>query len=113
MQGLSIVIAAADPERFRSALELAAAHAALDMPTRLFLQAQAVPLLWAKSEAAAGLPSAREMLAEAMALGVKISACQSGLALGAREASALPQGVETEGLLSFLAGRGEDQLLIV
>jgi predicted peroxiredoxin len=113
MQGLSIVIAAADPARFRSALELAAANAALDRPTRVFLQAQAVPLLWAEDEPGRGIPSMMEILGEAVALEVKISACQSGLALGGREASALPGGVETEGLLSFLAGSGDDQLLIV
>jgi predicted peroxiredoxin len=113
VQGLSIVVATADPARFHSALELAAANAALDKPTRIFLQAQAVPLLWEEAEAADGMPSASEMLVEAVALGVRISACQSGLALGGREASALPRGVETEGLLSFLAARGDDQLLVV
>jgi predicted peroxiredoxin len=113
MQGLSIVVATADPARFHSALELAAANAALENPTRLFLQAQAVPLLWMEAEAAEGMPSAREMLDAVLALGVKISACQSGLALGGREASTLPKGVDTEGLLSFLAGRRDNQLMIV
>jgi predicted peroxiredoxin len=115
MQGLSIVIAAADPERFRSALEVAAANAALDRPTRLFLQAQAVPLLGQSrpAEAAPGMPSMAEMLDEAIALGAKVSACQTGLSLAGLNAEDLPRGVQTEGLLSFLAGRGDDQLLMV
>lgn len=115
MQGLSIVIAAADPERFRSALELAAANAALGATTRVFLQAQAVALLGEPSvaEAAPGLPSIAEMLEEAIALGAEVSACQTGLGLAGLEAAGLPQGIGTEGLVGFLAERGEDQLLMV
>jgi predicted peroxiredoxin len=113
MQALSIVVATADPGRFASALEVAAANAALDRPTRLFLQAQAVPLLRFGAAAAEGMPSAEEMLGDALALGVKVSACQSGLSLSGMDAMELPEGVETEGLLSFLAARGEDQLLVI
>lgn len=115
MQGLSIVVAAADPERFRSALEVAAANAALDRRTRVFLQAQAAPLLGQASrrETVSGMPTVDEMLEEAIALGAKISICQTGLGLAGLDAASLPEGVDTEGLLSFLAGRGEDQLLMV
>jgi predicted peroxiredoxin len=115
MQGLSIVVAAADPERFRSALEVAAANAALGKPTRLFLQAQAVALLGKGSwrEAAPGMPTIAEMLHEAIALGANVSICQTGLGLAGIEAASLPAGVETEGLLGFLGRRGEDQLLMV
>ena len=113
MQALSIVVASADEGRFRSALELAAANAALDRPTRLFLQAQAVRALMERGHAAEGMPSPQEMLDEAIALGVQVSACQSGLALTGLDSSALPNGVETEGLVSFLAARRDDQLLVV
>jgi predicted peroxiredoxin len=113
MQGLSIVVATADAERFASALELAAANAALERPTRLFLQAQAVRALVAGGQAVEGMPSPQEMLDEALALGVEVSACQSGLALAGLDASELPQGVETEGLVSFLAAGRDDQLLVV
>ncbi len=41
MQGLTIIVAGADEERFRSALEVAAANAALDRTTRVFLQGAA------------------------------------------------------------------------
>ncbi|MDP9414797.1 MAG: hypothetical protein M3Q08_12090 [Pseudomonadota bacterium] len=40
------------------------------------------------------------------------SACQSGLALARVEAGALPTGVETEGLVSFLVAAKDDQLLM-
>jgi predicted peroxiredoxin len=113
MQGLSIVVATADATRFASALEVAAANAALDHPTRIFLQAQAVPLLGRILKAAAEMASITEMMAEALALGVKISACQSGLSLAGMTAADLDHGIETEGVVSFLAARGEDQLLIV
>jgi predicted peroxiredoxin len=113
MQGLSIIVATADAERFLSALELAAANAALERPTRLFLQAQAVRALMFNAVGVEERPSADEMLGEALALGVHVSACQTGLAYAGLEASQLPMGIETEGLVSFLASRGEDQLLIV
>jgi predicted peroxiredoxin len=115
MQGLSIVVAARDPGRLRSALEVAAANAALGKPTRLFFQAQAVSLLkeTGLGEVDLETPSLGEMLEETIALGVKVSACQTGLGLAGFAASSLPDGVETEGLLSFLAGRGDDQLLMV
>jgi predicted peroxiredoxin len=112
MQGLSMIVATDDARRFHAALEVAAASAALGRQTRVFLQAQAVSLVGDESDAPPGLPSAQEMLNEALALGVRISACQSGLALARVEAGALPTGVETEGLVSFLVAAKDDQLLM-
>jgi predicted peroxiredoxin len=113
MQRLSIVVATSDTTRFLSALELAAANAALERPTRLFLQAQAVRAIMSADEPVKGMPSAEEMLGEAVALGVQVSACQTGLALAGLDASKLPEGIETEGLVSFLAARSDDHLLVV
>ncbi len=107
-----MIVATDEAKRFHAALEVAAANAALGRSTRIFLQAQAVSLVRDEFHAAPGLPSAREMLAEAVALGVRISACQSGLALAGLEAGALPEGVETEGLVSFLMAGTDDQLLM-
>ena len=45
MRGLTILVAAADPERFHAALSLAAAQAALGGRARLHLQGEAVALL--------------------------------------------------------------------
>ena len=115
MRALRIVVATADAERLRGALVLAAAQAALGGETAIFLQLGAVRLLRApisapedEAHVAAGLPSMAALLAEAVALGVNVLACQSGLALAGLEASDLPRGVEVSGPVSFLQGT-EDQ----
>lgn len=110
MRGLTIIVLTADPARFHGALSVAAAHAALDRPARLFLQADAVALLGSALAspddgrfAQAGLPTLAQMMDEAMALGVHIIACQSGLALAGIDASTLGEGVEIGGLVGTLA----------
>ena len=113
MQGLSIVVAGTDPGRLHAALSMAAAWAALERPARIFLQAEAAGLLSRLNEKGeGGQPSLSEMLAESMALGVSITACQSGLGLSGLSADALPEGVETGGLVGFLAEHGDDQLMM-
>lgn len=109
MRGLTIIVAGPDPSRFRAALSIAAAAAALDRPIRLFLQADAVallrpPLAGPDDEAheAAGLPTLADLFREAIALGVTIIACQSGLPLIGITADTLPAGIEVGGLLSEL-----------
>ncbi|HEY6916121.1 MAG TPA: DsrE family protein [Allosphingosinicella sp.] len=117
-QGLTIIVAVQEPARFHAALSLATANAALDRPTRIFLQADAVaplrPPVTAPDDAryaAAGLPSLGTMLTEALGLGVQITACQSGLALACMAATDLPPGVEVSGLVDML--RSDSQLLLV
>jgi predicted peroxiredoxin len=115
--GLSIVVAGSDPARLHAALSVAAAWAALDRPARIFLQAEAVGLLRparGSDEAGkgAGLPSLADLLAESLAIGVTITACQTGLALAGMSAKDLPAEVETGGLVGFLAERGDDQLMM-
>lgn len=119
MRGVTIVVAGADPARLHAALSLAAAHAALERPARLFLQAEAVTLLRTPVEAPddrrysqAGLPTLGQLLGEAAALGVEVVACQSGLALAGMSAADLPAGIETGGLVEMLARNGDDQLLM-
>jgi predicted peroxiredoxin len=119
MQGLTIIVATADPERFRSALEVAATNAALDRPTFMFLQGSAAALMDLGSlsaagpqHASAGLPTLPEMLTEAIALGARISVCQSGLALAGMEARDLPESVEIAGLVEMLS-RGRDHQLLM
>lgn len=109
MRALRIIVATADAERLRGALVLAAAQAALGGESALFLQLDAVQLLRApisapedEAHVRAGLPSLAALLDEAVALGVAILACQSGLALAGLAASDLPQGVEVSGPISFL-----------
>ena len=114
MQGLSIVVAGTDPARLHSALSVAAAWSALERPARIFLQAAAAGLLGRLDDEGSGTgqPSLRELLTESIALGVKVTACQSGLALCGLSAERLPEGVETGGLVGFLAERGDDQLMM-
>lgn len=114
MRGLILIVASRDAARFRSALEVAAAQAALGRPARLFLQADAVALLRSMDELPApqGQPTLRQMLEETLALGATVTACQSGLALAGMTAADLPVDIETGGLVELLAGAGDDQLLM-
>lgn len=111
LRPLTILIAGPDPDRFHAALSLAAASAALDRPTCVFLQAEAVSLLrppfTAARYAAAGMPTLAELLEESQAMGVAIRACQSGLPLAAMSAADLPSGVEASGLIAMLSGEAE------
>lgn len=103
MRGVTIILGAKDRARLRDALLLAMPLAALGRPARLFLQEEAVELLVGDDSG---------LLAEAMALGVVIHACQSGLAGAKFSAYDLPAGVETGGLIAILAAHGEDQIVL-
>lgn len=112
---MRIVLTTPDAERFRGALTLASAQAALGGEAALFLQLDAVEMLRAPITAprdaahgAAGLPRLSALLAEAMALGVQITACQSGMALAGLTANQLPDGVQAGGPLQFLTDRAAD-----
>lgn len=119
MPGLTIIVAGADPDRFHAALSLAAANAALAERSRVFLQGEAAGLLEPADPSEAdrrreehGVPMLHELLTEALAMGVEVIACQSGLALAGMSAERLPPGVTTGGLVELLAGRRGDQLVI-
>jgi predicted peroxiredoxin len=119
LPGLNIVVAGEDPGRLHAALSVAAAWAALDRPARLFLQAEAVVLLRPSANEIesrrrdAGLPDLADLLEESLALGASVTACQSGLALAGLSAEDLPAGVDTGGLVDFLAkSRPDDQLMM-
>lgn len=119
LPGLNIVVSGEDSARLHAALSMAAAWAALDRPARIFLQAESVSLLRARPDGdesqsrVAGLPTLAELLEESLALGVSVTACQSGLALAGLSAEALPDGVDTGGLVDFLArSRPDDQLMM-
>lgn len=118
MRGLTIVVASPDPDRFHAALSLAAANAALDRRTRVFLQGEAAALIRdARSPADSrrsecGVPTTQQLLAEARALGTEIIVCQSGLALCGLAADALPEGIVTAGLVGILSTLEDDRLLM-
>lgn len=121
MPRLNIVVLTDDAERFRGALTLALAQAALGSAARFFLQLDAVRLLTPSIRApcdsdhvAHGLPRLTLLIDEALEAGVAIIACQSGLALAGLEAGALDARIEAGGPLSFLQGLSpEERLLIV
>ena len=119
MPGLNIIVASADGQRFYAALEAAAASAALGRPARLFLQGEAAALLRVPvacegdpARRAAGQPDLASLIAEAMAMDVRLIVCQSGMALTGMTASDLIPQIRAGGLVSFLADvRPGDHLL--
>ncbi|CCW17741.1 hypothetical protein EBBID32_20900 [Sphingobium indicum BiD32] len=120
MRPLRIIVTTADAERLRGALLLASAQAALGGAAAIFLQLDAVALLRAPIAGpqddihrAAGLPDLAALLAEAQALGVMISACQSGLALCGMSVDALPSGIETGGPVGFMQATGDEARLLI
>lgn len=121
MKGLTIIVASADAERFRTALVMALAQAALGGRTRLFLQERAVALLRgddadldeADLYADTGLPGRATMLADALDAGVEIHGCQSGLALVQAEAGEFDARVQWSGMISIFQTLGNDRMVTV
>ena len=116
MSGLTIIIATADPGRFRAAMTLATAQAALGGRVRVYCHERAVALLRvapdseAPALAAAGLPDRPALIAMAIDGGVALIACQTGLALERLGIEDLPAGVEAGGMVGLLASLGDDRL---
>ena len=120
MRELRIIVATADAERLRGALVLAAAQAALGGGACIFLQLDAVALLRApigapadEAHAAAGMPPLAQLIEEAVALGVALLACQSGLVLSGMTLDQLPAGVEVAGPVSFLQQTADEARLLL
>lgn len=117
MRGLTILVATADAERFRAALSLACAHAALGGSARVYCHEAAVARLVPGADpgddglAARGLATRGQLLSEALEGGVALIACQTGLAAAGITFDALVPGVEPGGLVSLLATLGQDRLV--
>ena len=118
MRGLVIVVTEPVPARLRAALTMALAAQALGGTARLFLEAEAVSLLAQPSLAgdapreAAGLPTARQLLDEAFDAGIRVTLCQSGLALSGLHADALDPRFDYGGMTGLLAGLNDDRLVL-
>ena len=117
--GLAIMFGEASHARLHAGLTLACAAAALGRPVRLFFHGEAVAALgparhWAGdvTYGAAGLPTVAELIASALDIGVAVMACQSGLHLCGLGAAILADGIDTGGMVAFLADARADQLLI-
>lgn len=120
MPGLNIIVAAAEGRRFCAALETAIAAAALGQSARMFVQGDAAAMLRAPAgfagddaRRATGLPGLGELIDEALASGVEMVVCQSGLALSDLTADRLVAGVKAGGVVSFLAAVAAEDRLIV
>ena len=109
MRGLTVVVATGDPDRLRTALTLACATAALDGRARVYLHEGAVALLGQTHPVPPGLPAIDELRVMASESGVRIIACQTGLALAGSSAQAL--GVDGGGMIELLATLDEDRLV--
>lgn len=97
VRGLTIIVATADRERFALALALASSNAALGGAALVYAHGAAVTLL-------DGSPA----ITEALALGVRIVACQTALA---EHGLPIPDYAEGGGPVSLLAGLGDDRLV--
>jgi predicted peroxiredoxin len=99
---LAIVVSEAGP-RLTTALTLAAAAAALGRDVTMLFDGASV----------AALAPPGPLLTTALELGVRVNACQTGLADAGIDVARLPQGVTTGGMIGFLAAAGDAQLLLV
>jgi predicted peroxiredoxin len=117
---LLLIATTDDAERLRGALTLACSEMALGGTVRLFLQLDAVALLRPpitaprdEAHAAEGLPVLTALLDNALALGVEVIACQSGLALAGMAVDALDPRIDMGGPVGVLAGHDGDERLVV
>ena len=109
MRGLTIVVVAPDPDRFRAALTMACAAAALGGRVRVYLHEGAVGLLAMAATAPPGLPDLTELRAIANESGVELIACQTGLALARLAADS--ERVAAGGWIDLLATLADDRLV--
>lgn len=118
-RGLAVVLSEASHARLHAALTLACAAAALGRPVRLFFHGESVAALtvgrhWQGDATyrAAGLASVGELVENAIGLGAQVMACQTGLQLIGVAATSLAEGIETGGMVAFLADARDDELLM-
>jgi len=105
VSGLLVVVSEASSERFAATVELAAAAAALDRPVAVLLRGPAARAL--------GQPEVARAFDLLFELGVEVGLCQTAMAAYGMVAADLPPGVEAHGLIAFLAGRADWQLVVV
>lgn len=102
LTGLGIIVTGMDPARFRSALTLAAAQAALGGRVRILFDGESVSL--------AAVPG--ELLDTCFELGATVTLCQTGLAEAGLDAATLDPRFDYGGMVGWLAALGEDRLVL-
>lgn len=119
MRGLTIIVADLSSERFRAALALAAANAALGGRARVFCQGEAVSVLRPPiqgmeddMQVEAGLPALADLFEEAIGLGVELIACQSGVQLTNTDIRTLDKRIAYGGLVSVMQTLDDDRLVV-
>jgi intracellular sulfur oxidation DsrE/DsrF family protein len=105
MPGLLLIVSEAEGERFAAAVEVAAASAALGRGVAVLLRGPAVKVL--------GHPHVAKAFDLLFELGVDVGICQTAMAAHGLTAGDLPPGVEAHGMVAFLGGRGDWQLVLV
>ncbi len=114
------MIASDDEQRLWSALSLAAAQAARGHPVSLFFSGHAAACAVQNYGAALdaghkqkGAPTIADLFASCADLGVHLCVCQTGLHLVDMSADRLRPGCEATGLIAWLAGTKDAQLMFV
>jgi predicted peroxiredoxin len=120
MRGVAIIVTQQSVSAWRGALSIASATAAAGASARVHLHEAAVALIAKplidpldREYSAAGLPTLAELFDTALALGVTLSACQSGLVLVGAAADTLDPRIVTDGLLNFLSSVKNERLISV
>lgn len=103
MPGLLLILTEAGGERFAAAVELAATVAAMGRPVAALLRGPAARTLGDD-------PGRFHLLFE---LGAQVSVCQTAMAAHGLSAAGLPANVEPLGMVAFLQGRQDWQLVVV
>ena len=108
MRPLRIVVVEDAPARVHGAITLALAAAALGRDVGLFFQGEAVRALEAGGGSypetpVAGVATVAELMTQCGEMDVRLIACETGMHMSGLRASALLPGVETGGLIGFLA----------
>ncbi len=103
MSGVRLaIVVSEDGPRLATALTLAASAAALGRAVAMLFDGGSVSAL-TRSDA---------LLAAVLDLGVRVTACQTGLADAGLSAADLPPGVLSGGMVGFLAEANDAQLLL-
>lgn len=104
MPGLLLIVTQMADERHAAAVELAACAAALGRPVAVLVKAEATKEL--------ARPVLRPDYQTLVDLGASIAACQTAMAAHDLAADDLAPGVEALGILAFLEGRADWQVVI-